>query len=120
MGSAALLLMRSILRRRCRRSRRRRSPETADRQALLADLGSAGNAASAAYLGLRAVVVATFFDNSAAQDATALQAQYRADHFAFGETEYDWALKHNFKLQTSARELFSGMAHRRGHARIHG
>jgi uncharacterized protein (DUF885 family) len=78
-----------------------------DRQALLADLGNAGNAASAAYLGLRDFVIATFFDSAAATDAAALKAQYRADHFAFGEQEYDWALNHNFKLHTSARELFS-------------
>jgi uncharacterized protein (DUF885 family) len=78
-----------------------------DRQALLADLGSAGNAASAAYLGLRDFVIATFFDSPAPTDATALKAQFRADHFAFGEQEYDWALNHNFKLHASARELFS-------------
>jgi uncharacterized protein (DUF885 family) len=78
-----------------------------NRSAILGDLRSASNAASAAYLGLRRFVVATFFDNSAAPDATALQAQYRTDHFAFGETEYDWALKHNFKLQTTAGELFT-------------
>ena len=76
------------------------------RSALLLDLRNAGNAASAAYLGLRRYIVATFFDNSAAQDASSLQAQYRSDHFEFGETEYDWALKHNFKLQTTAGELF--------------
>jgi uncharacterized protein (DUF885 family) len=78
-----------------------------NRSALIGELRNASNAASAAYLGLRRFVVATFFDNSAAQDATALQARYRADRFAFGETEYDWALKHNFKLQTSAGELFT-------------
>jgi uncharacterized protein (DUF885 family) len=77
-----------------------------NRSALIGDLRKASNAASAAYLGLRRFVVATFFDNSAAQDATALQAQYRADHFAFGATEYDWALKHNFKLQTDSAALF--------------
>src|ERR1700722_12049782 len=65
-----------------------------DRSALLLDLRGAGNAASAAYLGLRRYIVATFFDNSAAQDASSLQAQYRGDQFAFGETEYNWALKH--------------------------
>jgi uncharacterized protein (DUF885 family) len=60
-----------------------------DRETLLADLASAGDAASAAYLGLRLFVIANFFDNPNAQDAAGLQAQYRADHFAFGATEYD-------------------------------
>jgi uncharacterized protein (DUF885 family) len=77
------------------------------RSALLLDLRVAGDAASAAYLALRRFIVATFFDSPAAKDASALQAQYRTDHFAFGETEYDWALQHNFKLQTNAGELFN-------------
>jgi uncharacterized protein (DUF885 family) len=77
------------------------------RAAALADIRSAGNDASAAYLRLRSFLIATFFVSPAASDAAALQAPYRADHFACGETEYDWALHHNFKLQTNARELFS-------------
>jgi uncharacterized protein (DUF885 family) len=77
------------------------------RETLLADLKGAGNAASEAYLGLRAFVIATFFDTPAPQDAAALKVQYGSDHFAFGATEYDWALKNNFKLQTNAQELFT-------------
>jgi uncharacterized protein (DUF885 family) len=78
-----------------------------ERQTLVAQLTSAGNAASAAYLDLRLFVIATFFDNPTAEGATALKAQYQSDHFAFGATEYDWALKNNFKLQTNAQELFT-------------
>jgi uncharacterized protein (DUF885 family) len=80
---------------------------TNERQPLLADLTSAGTAASAAYLGLRAFVIANFFDNPNGADATALKAPYRSDHFAFGAAEYDWALKNNFKLQTNAAALFT-------------
>jgi uncharacterized protein (DUF885 family) len=78
-----------------------------EQQALLADLTRAGNAASAAYLGLRLFVIANFFDNPNAQDAAALLPQYRSDHFALGAEEYDWALKNNFKLQTNAQQLFT-------------
>lgn len=78
-----------------------------ERPALLAELRNAGREAAAAYLRLRAYIAATFFDGDAAQGARALKAPYRADHFAFGEAEYDWALSNNFKLKTSASELFS-------------
>jgi uncharacterized protein (DUF885 family) len=77
------------------------------RAALLADIASAGNEACAAYLQLRKFVVATFFAAAAAQDAAALKRAYRADHFAFGATEYDWALHNNMRLTTTASELFT-------------
>jgi uncharacterized protein (DUF885 family) len=76
------------------------------RAALLADIRSAGADAAAAYLGLRKFVITTFFESADPQDASALKAAYRGDHFAFGEVEYDWALHHNFKLTTTAAELF--------------
>lgn len=78
------------------------------RQSLLLEVNSAGNEASGAYLGLRKFVITTFFDTADPKDATALKAEYRADHFAFGATEYDWALSHNFKLKTTAAELYTG------------
>jgi uncharacterized protein (DUF885 family) len=77
------------------------------RAALLSDIKSAGTEASAAYLALRQFVIATFFDNVAATDASGLKAAYRADHFVFGAAEYDWALSNNFRLTTTAAELFT-------------
>jgi uncharacterized protein (DUF885 family) len=77
------------------------------RESLLKDLTEAANGAAAAYLHLHAFVASTFFDNPDGKDASALKADYRADHFAFGEAEYDWALRNNLRLDTTAGELFS-------------
>ena len=76
------------------------------RETLLKDLTTAANAAAAAYLHLREYVATTFFDDPNGKDAAALKADYRADHFAFGETEYDWALHNNLRLDTTAGQLF--------------
>ena len=75
--------------------------------ALVKDLTAAANDAAAAYLHLRAFVAGTFFDDPKGKDASALKADYRADHFAFGEVEYDWALHNNLRLDTTAGDLFT-------------
>jgi uncharacterized protein (DUF885 family) len=82
--------------------------EGPQREHLLLEVRSAGNEAAAAYLALRKFVIATFFDGADPKDASALKEAYRADHFAFGATEYDWALSHNFKLKTTAAALYAG------------
>jgi uncharacterized protein (DUF885 family) len=74
---------------------------------LVKDLTSAASDAAAAYLHLRDFVARAFFDNPNGKDASALQADYRADHFAFGEVEYDWALHNNLRLDTTAGDLFA-------------
>jgi len=74
---------------------------------MLADLQKAGDEAAAAYRHLRAFVADTFFDNPDGKDAAALKADYRADRFAFGRTEYDWALHNNLRLDTTASDLFN-------------
>jgi uncharacterized protein (DUF885 family) len=79
----------------------------AHREALLHELQAAGNAAASAYGQLRDFVASTFFDNVHAEGAAALKSEYRADHFAFGEAEYDWALHNNLRLSDSAAQLFS-------------
>ena len=77
------------------------------RETLLKDLTAAAGDAAAAYLHLRAFVASAFFDNPDGKDVAALKAEYRADHFAFGELEYDWALHNNLRLDTTAGDLFS-------------
>jgi uncharacterized protein (DUF885 family) len=77
------------------------------RETLLKDLTAAAADAGAAYLHLRAFVASTFFDNPAGTEVTALKPDYRADHFAFGEAEYDWALHNNLRLDTTAGDLFA-------------
>jgi uncharacterized protein (DUF885 family) len=77
------------------------------RETLLKDLTAAAGDAAAAYLHLRAFVASAFFDNPDGKGVAALKAEYRADHFAFGEPEYDWALHNNLRLDTTAGDLFS-------------
>ena len=79
---------------------------SAHKDALLADLQKAGDDAAAAYQHLRQFVADTFFDNPNGTDAAALKPDYRADHFAFGRAEYDWALHNNLRLDTTANDLF--------------
>jgi uncharacterized protein (DUF885 family) len=76
----------------------------ANRDALLHDLKTAGDDAAAAYLRLRDFVAATFFVST---DPPRPKSAYSADRFAFGESEYDWALLHNLRLNTTAAELFT-------------
>jgi len=77
------------------------------RAAILSDLRLAAADAATAYLDLHKYVAATFFDKADAKDASALKAAYRADHFKFGAAEYDWALKNNLHLTTTAAQLFA-------------
>jgi len=80
---------------------------SAHKDALLADLQKAGDDAAAAYRHLQKFVADTFFDNPQGTDASALKPDYRADRFAFGRTEYDWALHNNLRLDTTASDLFT-------------
>jgi uncharacterized protein (DUF885 family) len=77
------------------------------RETLLKDLTAAAGDAAAAYLHLRAFVASACFDNPDGKDVSALKSEFRADHFAFGEAEYDWALHNNLRLDTTAGDLFS-------------
>ena len=81
---------------------------SAHREALLRDLQAAGNDAAAAYRRLREFVLRTFFDSGASGDSVPVpKSEYRADHFAFGEAEYDWALRNNLHLTDTAASLFA-------------
>jgi uncharacterized protein (DUF885 family) len=75
--------------------------------ALVNDLTAAAHDAATAYLHLRTFVANTFFDDPNGKDAAALKADYRADHFALGEVEYDWALHNNLRLDATAGDLFT-------------
>ena len=77
------------------------------RAALLADLRTAGESASAAYLSFRDYVAATFFDNPDKDDVSALKEPFRADRFALGTDEYNWALGNNLRLNDTADELYA-------------
>jgi len=79
----------------------------AHREELMRELQAAGADAAAGYRQLRDFIVSTFFENPRAEGRAALKKPYRADHFAFGETEYNWALHNNLRLTGSATELFN-------------
>jgi uncharacterized protein (DUF885 family) len=81
---------------------------SAHREALLRELQTAGAAAAVAYRQLREFVASTFFDEVGDDDeAPTLKSDYRADHFALGESEYDWALRNNLRLTDTAAALFA-------------
>jgi len=79
----------------------------ASRDALLRQLQQAGKDAAAAYQQLHDYVATTFFADPAGSDVKALKPPFRADRFALGETEYDWALHNNLHLDTTAAALYT-------------
>jgi uncharacterized protein (DUF885 family) len=78
----------------------------ADRDRLLGDIRTAGKAAADAYLGFRGYVAATFFDNPSKEDASGLKPAFRADRYAMGADEYNWALRNNLRLTDTADQLY--------------
>src|SRR5262249_49125635 len=75
---------------------------------IVSDLQSAGNDAAAAYKHLRDFVAARDFEKAdGAKDSAALKPQFRADNFAMGETEYNWALHNNLRIDKTASQLFT-------------
>jgi uncharacterized protein (DUF885 family) len=77
------------------------------REALLHDLQVAGDDAAAAYRRFSDFVSGTFFENTHADGVAGLKPEYRVDRFAFGETEYNWALHNNLRLTGTVAELFA-------------
>ena len=80
---------------------------SAQRAVLLAELAAAGNDAAAAYRQLHDFVAHTFFDSAEDAAQPLPKGDYRGDHFALGETEYDWALHNNLRLTETAAELYA-------------
>ncbi len=79
---------------------------SASRERLVKELQTKGAEAAAAYRHLHDFVAGAFFENAAGNDVSALKATYRTDNFAFGATEYDWALRNNLRMDKSAAQLF--------------
>jgi uncharacterized protein (DUF885 family) len=71
---------------------------------MLRQLEDASHQASEAYKKFAEFVRATFFD--AAGDKLTPKAQFAQDRYAFGEEEYNWALKNNLRVETTAAKLF--------------
>jgi uncharacterized protein (DUF885 family) len=79
----------------------------AHHDALMHELEGAGNEAAAAYRHLHDFIATTFFVDPRVDGSAALKPEYRADRFAFGEAEYDWALHNNLRVTTTAAQLFT-------------
>ena len=74
-----------------------------ERDRLMADLREAGANAAVAYRQMRAFIAATYFTDASAKT---LKPAFTADRYAFGETEYDWALANNFRVSKTAAQLY--------------
>jgi uncharacterized protein (DUF885 family) len=79
----------------------------ANRESLQHQLQQAGRDAASAYQQLHDYVASTFFVDPAGRDAKALKPPFRADRFALGAPEYDWALHNNLHLETTAAALYA-------------
>jgi uncharacterized protein (DUF885 family) len=73
---------------------------------LVKNVQEAGAQASKAYNDLRTFIAQTFFADAKATDVNALKPEFRGDQYVFGETEYDWALKNNLRMQKTAAQLY--------------
>jgi uncharacterized protein (DUF885 family) len=79
----------------------------AHREALLHELAEAGNGAADAYRQLHDFVASTYFEDARSEGSAGLKPAYRADRYVFGATEYDWALRNNLRVSTTAAELYA-------------
>jgi uncharacterized protein (DUF885 family) len=74
---------------------------------LLTQVKQASQSASEAYKKFAQFARETFFDAAPdAPDGITPKSQFSADRFAFGEGEYDWALKNNLRMDTTAAKLY--------------
>ncbi len=76
------------------------------RDQLLSQINEASKQAAAAYRGLRDFVAKMFFDDATKKDVSGLKAEFRADRYAMGEIEYNWAVKNNLRIAKTAAQLF--------------
>jgi uncharacterized protein (DUF885 family) len=77
-----------------------------DKESLEHQLQQAGKDAAAAYQQFHDFIATTFFVDPMGKDVKALKPQFRADRFAVGAAEYDWALHNNLHLETTAAALY--------------
>lgn len=77
---------------------------------MLKQLDDAAQAASAAYQKFAKFVSDTFFDSGPVGGQGTLahlpKPQFAADRYAFGEEEYNWAIKNNLRMETTAAKLY--------------
>ena len=77
-----------------------------NRDSLIESVSEAGQSAAAAYRHLREFIVATFFVDATRSGVEALKQPFRADRYALGEREYQWALRNNLRLEGTVAQLY--------------
>ncbi len=74
---------------------------------MLTQLKQACQQASDSYKKFAGFVRTTFFDaDPAMPDGIKPKPEFAQDRYAFGETEYNWALKNNLRVDTTASKLY--------------
>ncbi len=76
------------------------------RDQILVQVREASKQAAAAYHGLRDFVATTFFEDATKKDVSGVKAEFRADRYAMGEEEYNWAVKNNLRVNKTAAHLY--------------
>jgi uncharacterized protein (DUF885 family) len=83
------------------------------REQLVAQINDASKRTADAYRGFGEFVDRTFFDvatdfthGSTMVPGCEIKPEFGGDRFAIGETEYNWALKNNFKIDKTAAQLY--------------
>ena len=84
---------------------KQRIAEGPQREALLARLRASSALAARAYYDFAEFIGGTFFDRLASLKWT-LKSRFGADRYALGEREYDWAIRNNLRLDTTAAKLY--------------
>ncbi|HEV7923312.1 MAG TPA: DUF885 domain-containing protein [Thermoanaerobaculia bacterium] len=74
------------------------------REQLLVQIREGSAKAARAFTDFRNFVASTYFDD-ASKEAGIKQA-FAGDRYAFGETEYNWALKNNLRIDKTAAQLY--------------
>ena len=82
------------------------APNLPRRGPLLASVRAASLDAARAYRAFADFVRETYFEAGAQGAEPVVKPQFRADRYAMGEAEYDWAIKNNLRLNTTAARLY--------------
>ena len=80
--------------------------DAAQRDETLAQMRDSTKQAAGAYRDFRNFIASNFFDDPTKKDNSGLKPQFRADRYAPGEDEYNWAVKNNLRVNKTASQLF--------------
>lgn len=83
-----------------------RIAQSEGREQTLNGLREASKQAAAAYRGLRDFVRNTFFMPTPQGGNPEVKPEFRADRYAMGEEEYNWAVRNNLRMEKTAAQLY--------------